>query len=94
MTMATTNMKPATINARFRPATKAKGSLETAPKLGSAPSDAMVATTMAVATALLVMLAEFLVRDVNADIIPYLGLSTALKIELLFGEPNNPVPAL
>ncbi len=40
------------------------------------------------------MLAEFRVNDVSADAIPYLGLSTALIIELLLGEPNRPVPTL
>ena len=94
MTIATTTKHPATINARFRPETNAWGSPETASKLGAAPSDAIVETTMAVAIAVLVILAEFRVSDVSADTIPYLGLSTALIIELLLGEPNSPVPTL
>ena len=53
----------------------------------------MVVTTMAVATALLVIFAEFRVNDVRADIIPYLDLSTVLRMELLLGEPNSPVPS-
>ena len=88
------HMTPAMKNARRTPSTKASGSRATCSKLDSAPIATIVATTMAVTMALLTMLAEFRVKDVNADTIPYLERSTALTIELLLGEPNRPVPRL
>ena len=56
--------------------------------------DPMVVTTMAEAIAVLAMLAEFRVNDVSAETIPYRDRSTALSMELLFGEPNMPEPTL
>ncbi len=87
-------MAPKTVNAVCIPATNALGSLDTASRLGDAPIDAMVPTIMAVEIAMLVMFAEFRVRGRSAETIPYLERSTALRMELLFGVLNKPLPQL
>ena len=94
MTIPTNNMIAPAKNARCTPATNGPGAPETASKLGSAPMEPMVVTTMAVAMAVLAMLAEFRVKEVSAETIPYRDRSTALRMELLLGEPNRPEPTL
>ena len=54
----------------------------------------MTITTMVVATAMLTMFAELRIKLVSAAMTPYRVRSTALMIELVFGEWNKPVPAL
>ena len=54
----------------------------------------MTVTTMVVATAMPVMLAVFRTRFRKPDITPYLLRSTTLRIELLLGALNVPVPML
>ena len=49
---------------------------------------------MVVATAMLTMFAELRIKLVSAAMTPYRVRSTALMIELVFGEWNKPVPAL
>jgi hypothetical protein len=49
---------------------------------------------MAVETPILVMLAEFRVSGRNAETTPYLDRSTALRMELLLGVLNKPLPQL
>ena len=51
-------------------------------------------TTIVVATAIPVMLAVFRTRFRKPDITPYLLRSTTLRIELLLGALNVPVPML
>ena len=54
----------------------------------------MTVTTIVVATAIPVMLAVFRTRFMKPDITPYLLRSTTLRIELLLGALNVPVPML
>ena len=95
MAIATTSSPPIIKNAHFRPATNAPATAgETASKLGSTPLAPIVATTTVVAMAMLTTLAEFRTNWVNADATPYWDRSTALSMELLFGELNKAVPVL
>ena len=86
---------PNTRKANLKPSTKANAtSGETESKLGGAPLKDITVTTILVANATLRTFAEFLTSCVNADTTPKSDCSTALKIELLFGELNSPRPAL
>jgi hypothetical protein len=86
---------PRTRKAKRSPATKASATWgETASRLGSTPRRPMTVTTMVVAIATLTTLAEFRTSWVKAETTPYLERSTALKMELLLGELNRPVPVL
>ena len=81
---------PNTRKANLKPSTKANAtSGETESKLGGAPLKDITVTTILVANATLRTFAEFLTSCVNADTTPKSDCSTALKIELLFGELNN-----
>ena len=58
----------------------------TASRLGSKPMDAMVAVTMAVAIAKLMIFAPLRTELRNEETIPYFSSSTELSTELLLGE--------
>ena len=78
-------------NAFLRPTEKACwtpawADSRTASRLGSNPNDPMVAVTIAVAIAKLMMFDPFRTRLSRADTMPYRSNSTALRTELELGE--------
>ena len=86
---------PISRKATRSPATKASATCgETASRLGSTPLSPITVTTAVVATATLTTLAELRISWVRAATTPYRERSTALKMELLLGELNIPMPVL